>query len=149
MKIKNIILSSLLIPITTLGSFREIPNIRTPDLNKLKLNQEVYLSDTNGLINIKTVSLLQVGDNIRVYRPDGTLYTGIVTKTEESDGLLHIIGNINNKEDAQFGFVFAKGGHFAGAIVEKKNDRIYALELSEAHKGFVFLYTTKYDKKLI
>jgi hypothetical protein len=146
---KNIILSLFLTPIVSLASFREIPIPQTPNLNKLRLNQEIYISDKNGVINPQLVSLLQVGDNIRFYRPDGTEYIGQVTETKEETGSLRIYGKIHNIEDCQFGFGLDSGGHFAGAIIERKNDKIYALELSESHKGFIFLYTTKYDKKLI
>ena len=149
MKTRTIITASLLTPIVLFGSIKETLENPTPNLNKLRINQEVYLTDTQGIVNPKTVSVLQVGDNVRIYRPDGTLYIGLVTETKEEEGSLRIYGKINNVEDTQFGFAFATGGHFAGAIIERKNDRIYALELSEAHKGFIFLYTTKYDKKLI
>lgn len=117
-----------------------------PDLNKLKLNQEAFLTDTQGIINVKAVSILQVGDSIKLFRTDGTLYTGRVVTTEESDGMLRIMGVMNNAENTEFGFVLAKGGIFAGAIVDKKNSKTYAIELSEHHKGFIFLLTNKYDK---
>jgi hypothetical protein len=35
---------------------------------------------------------------------------------------------------------------FAGAVVEVKNECVYAVEFSEAHKGFVLVRTHKYDK---
>jgi hypothetical protein len=35
---------------------------------------------------------------------------------------------------------------FAGAIIEPDKEFIYALELSESHKGYIFLPTTKYSK---
>ena len=149
MNTKTYLLIGLLAPMTLLGAFKETPNLNTPDINKLKLNQEVIISDVNGVINPKSVSLLQIGDYIRLCRPDGTIYTGRVTETVEEEGSLRIYGDINNVSDCQFGFAFAKGGFFAGAIIERKNDKIYALELSEAHKGFIFVYSAKYNKKLI
>lgn len=149
MKIKSILLAGLLIPITLLGSAKEAPKLVVPDVNKLKLNQEIALTDNLGIVNIKLVSLLQVGDYIKMYRPDGSLYTGRVTETIEEDNVLKIYGTIDNVSDCQFGFAFARGGIFAGAIVEKKNDKVYALELNEVAKGFIFVFTTKYDKKLI
>lgn len=149
MKTKSLILASLMIPLTLLGSVKEAPKLIIPDINKLKLNQEVYITDALGIVNVKSVSLLQVGDYIRMCRPDGTLYTGKVTETIEEDGSLRIYGSIDNVPDCQFGFAFAKGGIFAGAIVERKNDKVYALELNDVAKGFIFVFTTKYDKKLI
>jgi hypothetical protein len=149
MKIKSLLISSLMFPITLVGSLKEAPKLIVPDINKLKLNQEIHLTDNLGIVNIKLVSLLQVGDCVKMYRPDGTLYTGKVTETIEEEGILKIYGTIDNIPDCQFGFAFAKGGIFAGAIVEKKNDKVYALELNEVAKGFIFVFTTKYDKKLI
>jgi hypothetical protein len=146
---KNLILPILLFPVISAGSFKELPISKEPNLNRLQLNQEIYLSDQNGVVSPQAVSLLQVGDNVRFYRPDGTLYTGQVTETKEEEGSLRVYGKIHNVEDCQFGFALARGGNFAGAVIERKNDKIYVLELSEAHKGFIFLYSTKYDKKLI
>lgn len=144
------ILLSFLITFNTHASLKEQSvGINVPDLNKIKINQEAFLTDTLGIINIKSVSLLQVGDNVRIYRTDGTMYTGRVTSTEEASGMLRIMGNMNNAENTEFGFVLAKGGVFAGAIVDKKNNKTYAIELSEAHKGFIFLLTNKYDKPII
>lgn len=149
MKIKFLTLVSLLFPITLLASAKEAPKLIIPDVNKLKLNQEVALTDNLGIVNIKLVSLLQVGDYVKMYRPDGSLYSGRVTETIEEEGVLKIYGSIDNVPDCQFGFAFAKGGIFAGAIVEKKTDKVYALELNEIAKGFIFVFTTKYNKKLI
>lgn len=149
MKINTLILASLFFPLTLLGSVKEAPKLIVPDINKLKLNQEIQITDNLGIVNVKIVSLLQVGDYIKMYRPDGTLYKGRVNETKEEEGSLKIYGSIDNVQDCQFGFAFAKGGIFAGAIVEKKNDKVYALELNEVAKGFIFVFTTKYDKKLI
>ena len=152
MKIISTLLALISITQTSLGSLRveekNIPQIKLPDLNKLKLNQEVFLTDLNGVVNPKTVMLLQVGDNIKLYRTDGTLYTGIVTETKEGDDTLQIFGKFNNVPDVSFGFVLARGGIFAGAIVDTKNDKTYTLELSTPHKGYVFLYSFKYEKKI-
>lgn len=152
MKIINTILALAFTVQTSLGSLKTEektpPLIKLPDLNKLKLNQEIFLTDTNGVVNPKTVMLLQVGDNVKVYRPDGTLYTGLVTETKEGDDTLQIFGKFNNVQDVSFGFVLAKGGVFAGAIVDTKNDKTYTLELSVPHKGYIFLYSFKYEKKI-
>ena len=152
MKITNTILALAFTVQTSLGSLKTEektpPLIKLPDLNKLKLNQEIFLTDTNGVVNPKTVMLLQVGDNVKVYRPDGTLYTGLVTETKEGDDTLQIFGKFNNVQDVSFGFVLAKGGVFAGAIVDTKNDKTYTLELSVPHKGYIFLYSFKYEKKI-
>lgn len=127
----------------------EVKDTTFPRLNKLSLNQEIHISDDHGVINPKSVSLLQVGDYVYFCRPDKTVYKGKVLETQEEDGLLKIYGIITNLPNAQFGFTFAKGGVFCGAIVEKEADRIYTLELSELYKGFIFLYSTKYNKIMI
>ena len=149
---KTIVSILLLLIQTSFGSIKEEKRTPTsidlPDLNKLKLNQEVFLTDLNGVVNPKTVMLLQVGDNVKIYHTDGTLYTGLVTETKEGDGMLQIFGKINNVSDMSFGFVLAKGGVFAGAMVNTKNNKTYTLELSEPHKGYIFLYSYKYEKKI-
>lgn len=144
----NILTSIVLLSLPTLSLAEPIKEI-IPGLNKLKLNQEVYLTDALGIVNPKTVILLQVGDLVRILRPDKTLYTGIVTETIEENDSIRIYGKVNNKENTSFGFAASKGGIFAGAIIEHNSETIYSLELSEAHKGYIFLYTTKYDKKFI
>jgi hypothetical protein len=149
MKTKSLLLIGLMLPLTLLGSVKEAPKLIVPDVNKLKLNQEVQITDSLGIVNIKLVSLLQAGDHLKMYRPDGTLYRGRVTETIEEEGSLRIYGTVDNVPDCQFGFAFAKGGIFAGAVVEKKNDKVYALELNEVAKGYILVFTTKYDKKLI
>jgi hypothetical protein len=153
MKIKSIISASLLILLlATKNSFataKQEPKDIIPGLNQLKINPEISLTDNLGVVNPKLVSLLQVGDNIKMIRPDGTLYTGKITETQDSDDCFKVFGFVTNSEDTHFGFSMNKGGIFAGAIVEKKSDKVYALELSEAHRGYIFIYTTKYNKKLI
>jgi hypothetical protein len=142
-------MKSVILILTILCTFNVYASVKervVPDLNKLKLNQEAFLTDSQGIINVKAVSILQVGDSIKLFRTDGTLYTGRVVTTEESEGILRIMGVMNNAENTEFGFVLAKGGIFAGAIVDKKNSKTYAIELSEPHKGFIFLLTNKYDK---
>lgn len=133
---------------TTLG-FAEEPRLINPPFRKLSLNQETYLTDKNGLVNPTAVAGLVVGSMVRIYRTDGTIYTGIITETIEEKDSLRIYGRANNAENTSFGFAMAKGGIFAGAIIEHNSETIYSLEFSEMHKGYIFLYTTKYDKKLI
>jgi hypothetical protein len=153
MKIKSIISASLLILFSaTKNSFataKQEPKVIIPGLNQLKINPEVSLTNDLGVVNPKLVSMLQVGDNVKITRPDGTVYTGKITETQDSDDCFKVFGFATNSEDTHFGFSMNKGGFFAGAIIETKADKIYALELSEAHKGYIFIYTTKYNKKLI
>jgi hypothetical protein len=145
MNIKSLIVAGTLL--LSLGS--QTP-LEASIKEQLKLQQETFLTDTNGVILVKAVLGLKVGDIIRIYRTDGYSYTGRVTEITEThapeDPSIRISGIINNVSGAQFGFGAAKGGMFAGAIIEPDKEFIYALELSESHKGYIFLPTTKYSK---
>jgi hypothetical protein len=113
---------------------------------KLQLEEEVYLSDPTGVLIPKQMMTVQIGRLVRIYRTDGTFYQGRVTEIEETDTTYKIYGTIHSVEGAKFGFVLAKGGVFAGAVVEIKSQVVYAVEFSEAYKGFVLVRTHKYDK---
>ena len=111
-----------------------------------RLDVEHYLSDTTGTILPSQVIKSTIGDLIRIYRPDGFYYTGKITEIEEGDGIFKIYGQINNVEDAGFGFVLVKGGIFAGAVVERKTSKTYVLEFSENLKKFILVRSFKNDK---
>lgn len=113
---------------------------------KLQLEEEVYLSDPSGVLILKQMMGVQIGRLVRIYRTDGAYYQGRVTEIEETDTAYKIYGTIHSVEGAKFGFVLAKGGVFAGAVVEIKSQVVYAVEFSEAHKGFILMRTHKYDK---
>lgn len=106
---------------------------------KLKLDEETYFSDTLGVFNPQQVCDAEIGRLVRMYRTDGFCYTGRVTETEQTEKHYKVYGTINNVDNTQFGFVLAKGGIFAGAIVENDTQITYVLKLSEAHKGFILV----------
>lgn len=108
---------------------------------KLKLNEEVYFSDKLGVFNPQQVCDAEIGRLVKIYRTDGFCYSGRVTETEQSESTYKVYGTINNVDNTQFGFVLAKGGIFAGAVVEKDTQTTYVLELSEAYKGFILVKT--------
>jgi hypothetical protein len=116
---------------------------------KLQLAEETYLSDRNGVLSADQISRVELGRLVRIYRTDGFYYTGKVTAIEESDSTYKVYGDVNNVKNTHFGFVLAKGGVFAGAVVEIDNKQTYVVELSEVHKGFVLQLTTKYDKSIL
>jgi poly(A) polymerase Pap1 len=133
---KKIILKSLLILITL--TFASLATIPLPEF-KFKLDLEKPLTDTLGVAVPALVAGSQVGDNIIIFRPDKVCYKGRVTSIEETSDTLKVYGDVYDKEGGtSFGFVMAKGGVFAGAIVDKKNNRVYVLEFSPEHKGYIF-----------
>jgi hypothetical protein len=113
---------------------------------KLQLAEETYLTDLNGLVSPEQVSRVELGRRVRIYRTDGFCYIGRVTSIEESESAYKVYGKVDNVVETHFGFVLAKGGIFAGAVIEISNSKTYVVELSEAHKGFVLQLSSKYDK---
>lgn len=116
---------------------------------KLKLQNELYFTDTNGVANPSAVAASVVGELVRIYKTDKQYFTGIITEVIEDNNMLRVFGNITNSDGATFGFTLAKGGIFAGAIVDLKNEKTYILELDLEAKGYILKVTTKYDKPVI
>ena len=141
--IKSILLLLFLVPQLVLAGL--VSDSPVPPGFKLQLEQESMLTDKNGIILFSQIIKVPVGKSILIYRPDGFCYKGIVTEIEEGDGFFKIYGKLHNV-DAGFGFVMHKGGNFAGAIKEHKNLKTYVAEFDVLRKGFVFVYSTKYDK---
>jgi hypothetical protein len=114
--------------------------------HKLELEQEILLTDLQGVAIPAQIVKASVGKLVKIYRTDGFIYSGKVTEIEESEGVFKIYGDVLNVPGVKFGFGLAKGGHFAGAVLDKENDSVYVLEFSDAHKGFVLKRAYKYDK---
>ena len=112
----------------------------------LQINQETLLTDTNGVINLSQIASLTVNKQVKIYRSDGTVYTGRVTEIEETPSHYKVFGTISNIPDSYFGFSLISGGTFVGAIVEKTTDHIYTAEFSLDHKGFILLRSFKYSR---
>jgi hypothetical protein len=123
----------------------EKPSIAVPGF-KLQLDEESYLTDNHGVFNPKQIINTPIGRSIKIYRTDGFCYSGKITDIEESSDTYKIYGTVNNVKDSGFGFVLAKGGIFAGAVVEKSSSKTYTLEFSDVHKGFVLMLSSKYNK---
>ena len=133
----------LLLPSTGMAIAKEREVI--PGL-KLRIEAQIQLTDKNGVAIPSQIIKAIVGQLATIYRTDGFKYDAQITEIEESDDQLKVYGKALNTEDTNFGFVMARGGHFAGAIVEKKDNKTYVLEFSEAHKGFIFVRSYKHDK---
>ena len=113
---------------------------------KLQLEQETFLTDKYGVNIPAQIIQVPIGKSVVIYRTDGTCYKGIITEIEEGEGFYKIYGKMNDLDETSFGFVMARGGNFAGALIEKKTNKTYVIEFSPEHKGFVFVRSTKYDK---
>jgi hypothetical protein len=112
----------------------------------LKLGVESYLTSTTGILSPAQIINTPIGSMIKIYRTDGFCYQGQVTQIEESDEYFKIYGTINNVPNTGFGFALAKGGIFAGAVVERDDSKVYTVEFSELHKGYVLMRSAKHEK---
>ena len=110
----------------------------------LKLEEQIYFTDTQGIANPSNIIKSKPLDNIKIYLPDGTELIGLVTKTEETNReILKVFGDIQNKENTGFGFVLTKDGIFAGAVVFRDTDEVFKLEYVESAKGFMLIKSAK------
>jgi hypothetical protein len=113
----------------------------------LKLNQETFLTDKNGVFMPSSLLKLIPGNAIKIYLTDGTELNGLVKSTEVSNGeIFKIFGEMTNKNDTGFGFVLTKDAIFAGAVVFRDTDTTYAVSYDEFRKGFVL--TRRISQKL-
>ena len=113
----------------------------------LKLNQETFLTDKNGVFMPSSLLKLIPGNSIKIYLTDGTELNGLVKSTEVSNGeIFKIFGEMTNKNDTGFGFVLTKDAIFAGAVVFRDTDTTYAVSYDEFRKGFVL--TRRISQKL-
>lgn len=110
-----------------------------PKLPQLKLDQETYITDKTGVINPSLVIRLTVGSSIRIYLPDGTMFTGYVKETSMSDKrVFKVFGELNNKANTGFGIVLTEEGLF-GAIVDRNNKKNWVIRPSDVQQGHVFV----------
>lgn len=115
----------------------------------LKLNIQTPLCDQNNVVQPNIVAGLTVGTLVKLARADGTVYCGKITESEESPDSLKIKGEGSVPGEFYFGFTLAKGGVFAGAILDKSSseEKVYVLEFSPAHKGYIFIFSSKHNKQ--
>lgn len=141
---KNIIPLFLLSLPLQAGILKEVPVVM-PEF-RLQLQLETHLTNLQGVVSPTQLASVKVGDYVTIYRPDGFCYKAQITDVEEGSGFLKIWGKANNSEETTFGFVMQSGGILAGAILERKTDTAYVLELDLEHKGYVFKFTNQYKK---
>jgi len=146
MKIKTQIALALLFAASSLA---DEPRVIIPTLS---LEQEIHISDNNGVMNTSAIIRLKPTDNIKFYLSDGTELIGLVKETQEyNKEMFKVFGDIQNKPNTGFGFVMAKEGVllkeaiFAGAVVFRNTDETYTLQYSEAAKGYMLIKAK--DKK--
>ena len=115
----------------------------------LSLDQQHQLSTTNGILNPNEIIKLQPTDQIVVYLPNGSKFTGIVTKSEfKNKDQFEVFGEMHSHENTGFGFVLTKSGVFAGAIVMRNTDTIYNITYSPESNGYVLIKRLFIEKNL-
>lgn len=129
---KNIILSACLFLNTSLFA--------------LNLDLDLPLTSSTGKLNTSVLARVKVGDSVVIKRGDGISYKATISEIIESPDFVKIHGTMINEDDIQFGIHLLKGGLLAGVIVENKTGKVYSLEFSAAHKGFIFIYSAFHSK---
>ena len=118
----------------------KIAEIPKQPFSSLKLDQETYLTDTNGILNPKMLLGLIPSNQVRIYLTDGTVLNGLVKETEIINNETYkVFGDITNKNNAGFGFVMTKDGIFAGAVVFRDTDETFTVKYSEEAKSFTLV----------
>jgi hypothetical protein len=131
---KKLLISTLLLT-TVLGITQE-----PKQAYGLKLQQNIYITDKNGVANPNVIIRLVPSNIVKICLPDGTEYTGMVKSIEEQGTeLVKVFGEFLDKPESGFGFVLRKDGLFAGAMVFKDTDTTYTLEFSAEAKGYIFI----------
>jgi hypothetical protein len=113
---------------------------KTENPFSLKLDQETFLTDKNGVFIANNVLKLIPGNAIKIYLTDGTELNGLVKSTELLNGqVFKVFGEIVNKNNTGFGFVLTKDAIFAGAVVFRDSNVTYAIAYDELRKGFTLV----------
>jgi hypothetical protein len=112
----------------------------------LSIDQQIYISDNNGMLNPASIIRLKPLDTIKFILSDGTELIGIVKETEEfNKEMVKVYGDIQNKPNTGFGFALVKAGQFskepvfAGAVVFRDTEETYTVQYSEEAKGFMLI----------
>ena len=112
----------------------------------LSIDQQIYISDNNGVLNPASIIRLKPSDTIKFVLSDGTELVGLVKETEEINKEMYkVYGEIQNKQNTGFGFVLVKEGQltnepvFDGAVVFRDTEETYTVQYSEAAKGFMLI----------
>lgn len=142
MKLKNKTLTSLIAAVALYSTHAYSVSIKNIDLQRKQLT-----TPTNIVVPASVVTL-QVGDYIQMSSSDDKIFTGRVTKIEESPDSIKIYGNIFEHNDTMFGFMMLKEGVFQGCITDKDQTIWYIMELDLNVKGYVFYKKIKFNKTI-
>lgn len=116
----------------------------------LNLNEDgLSLTNPNGKLNTAVLASLKIADKLIIKRADGFVYKAEITQIEESPDYYKIWGKMYSQDETFFGITLNRGGILAGAISEFKTGKVYVLEFSQLHEGFIFLYSTLHSKMFI
>ena len=141
-KMKNTPTLALVISLLTCSCFAgaKIGEIPKQPFSSIKIDQETYITDTNGVLNPKMLLGLIPSNLVKIYLIDGTVLNGIVKETENfNNEMFKVFGEITNKKNAGFGFVLTKEGVFAGAVVFRDTDETHTVKYSEELKEFILV----------
>jgi hypothetical protein len=139
---KNTTTIALLLSLLTSSCFAgaKIGEIPKQPFSSIKIDQETYITDTNGVLNPKMLLGLIPSNLVKIYLIDGTVLNGIVKETENfNNEMFKVFGEITNKKNAGFGFVLTKEGVFAGAVVFRDTDETHTVKYSEELKEFILV----------
>jgi len=147
MNIKSLLSIGILLT-SSFNSVADEPYVIIPTLS---IEQQIYLSDKNGLVNPNNIIRLKPLDSVIFYLSDGTEVKGIIKSTEEvNKEVFKAFGDVESTPNAGFGFALTKDGIFAGAIAFDGGEVVYTLEFSYTAKGYWFIKSkNKMNKTLI
>jgi hypothetical protein len=114
----------------------------TKDKNpfSLKIDQETYLTDKNGVFIPSSILKLVPGNAVKIYLMDGTELKGLIKSTEFINSeVFKVFGEMTNKDNTGFGFVFTRDAIFGGAVVFRDKNFVYKINYNEVAKGYVLM----------
>lgn len=98
------------------------------------------LTTNVGILLPSQIIRVEANQEVKMYLPDGTKFTGTITKTQfKTKDHFECFGELNSHSNAGFGFVMTRDGVFAGAVVLRDSDTIFHVSYSEEAKGYVLL----------
>ena len=129
---KTVLASLMLMSATVDKEIKFRPNIT--------IDQQHQITTNGGVLNPNEVIKLQPKDFVTIYLPDGTKFTGIVTKSEfKSKDHFECFGEIYSHKNTGFGFVLTREGVVAGAVVIRDAEMIYNVTYSKEAEGYVLV----------
>jgi hypothetical protein len=106
----------------------------------ITIDQQHQITTSGGILNPMEIIRLKTNDYVVIYLPDGTKFSGMITKTEfKTKDHFECFGEIYSHKNAGFGLVLTREGVFAGAIVLRDTDIIYNVTYSKEAEGYVLV----------